>query len=362
MKKKSKFKKYLLIYSFILLLSMVAFISYIYIILINYEFNNIDNFLLYTINNLDNQTLSSYLEKNNLNKDDVNLYKDLTKSKDYKFKKIENNIYEAYLNDNLMFTIVTKVDHKVNKFGLLNYDVLKLKKITPSLDRGLVYYNIIIPSNYKLYVDNTLIENYSEKKPYPELDYLYNTDFMPYMLTYHVDNLNGKEKIKVIDFTNHEVELTKDKNNYLVNNYIIEKPTYQEANEILEINTDILSLAKKWSLFLTNDLEGNRNGFDTIQMYLAKNTDIYTKAKKWSSGVDIQFTSKHTLQKNTFTNEKLTNFKIYDNNLFSCEVYLEKHMKISGVKEENIDIMHDTIYFIKDETWKVINIRSLGDE
>ena len=95
MKKKSKFKKYLLIYSFILLLSMVAFISYIYIILINYEFNNIDNFLLYTINNLDNQTLSSYLEKNNLNKDDVNLYKDLTKSKDYKFKKIENNIYEA---------------------------------------------------------------------------------------------------------------------------------------------------------------------------------------------------------------------------------------------------------------------------
>ena len=32
------------------------------------------------------------------------------------------------------------------------------------------------------------------------------------------------------------------------------------------------------------------------------------------------------------------------------------------VKEENIDIMHDTIYFIKDETWKVINIRSLGDE
>lgn len=63
MKKKSKFKKYLLIYSFILLLSMVAFISYIYIILINYEFNNIDNFLLYTINNLDNQTLSSYLEK-----------------------------------------------------------------------------------------------------------------------------------------------------------------------------------------------------------------------------------------------------------------------------------------------------------
>lgn len=63
MKKKYKFKKYLLIYSFILLLSMVAFISYIYIILINYEFNNIDNFLLYTINNLDNQTLSSYLEK-----------------------------------------------------------------------------------------------------------------------------------------------------------------------------------------------------------------------------------------------------------------------------------------------------------
>lgn len=362
MNNKSKFKKYLLIYSSILLLSSIAFISYIYIILINYEFNNIDNFLLYTINNLDNQTLTSYLEQNNLNKKDIDLYKNLTKSKDYKFQKIDNNTYKAYLYDNLMFTITTKVHHKVNRFGIINYDVLRVDNITPSLDRGLIYYNITIPSNYKLYVNNILIEKYIDKKKYEELDYLYNNNFMPYMLTYHIDNLNGKEQIKVTDFTNKEVELIKDKNNYTVNNCIIEKSTYQEANEILEINTDILSFAEKWSLFLTNDLEGKYNGFETIKSYLAKNTDIYTKAKKWSSGVDITFTSEHTLQKNTFTNEKLTNFKIYDNNLFSCEVYLEKHMKISGVKKENIDIMHDTIYFIKDKTWKVMGIRSLGDE
>ena len=44
---------------------------------------------------------------------------------------------------------------------------------------------------------------------------------------------------------------------------------------------------------------------------------------------------------------------------FSCEIYLEKNMIVNG--KDQLDVMHDYIYFIKDNgVWKVVNIKA-GD-
>jgi len=81
------------------------------------------------------------------------------------------------------------------------------------------------------------------------------------------------------------------------------------------------------------------------------------QAYNWAHGIDINFTSRHKLKDPTFTNEKLHNFTIYSKDAFSCEIYLEKNMIVNG--KDQLDVMHDYIYFIKDNgVWKVVNIKA----
>ena len=83
-------------------------------------------------------------------------------------------------------------------------------------------------------------------------------------------------------------------------------------------------------IFLPDDLEGRLHGFYNISKHLIKDSSLYEYAYKWATGEDITFVSSHTLQNPTFTNEKISNFEIYDKNAFSCEVYLEKNMRLKS--------------------------------
>ena len=135
--------------------------------------------------------------------------------------------------------------------------------------------------------------------------------------------------------------------------------TQEEAKKYIQ-DVDIETIAKNWSLFLTKDLTGASYGFSTIRNYVIEGTDMYTKAYNWAHNVDITFTSSHTLENPPFTNVRIENFNIYDENAFTCEVYLEKHMVVKGVKQ--VDVMHDELAFIKtDGTWKLMNIKGVTE-
>ena len=112
-------------------------------------------------------------------------------------------------------------------------------------------------------------------------------------------------------------------------------------------NVNIEKIAKDWSLYLTNDLSGALHGFNNISKYLIKDSTIYKDARKWATGVDITFVSKHTLDNPTFTDLKINNFTIYDENAFSCEVYLQKHLTLSSMRSKKInDVFNERMYFV----------------
>ena len=61
----------------------------------------------------------------------------------------------------------------------------------------------------------------------------------------------------------------------------------------------------------------------------------------------------------SFVNTKLSNFKIYSENAFSCEVYLDKNMIIKGGKKLT-DTMNERMYFAYyDGSWKLVNMQSI---
>ena len=98
---------------------------------------------------------------------------------------------------------------------------------------------------------------------------------------------------------------------------------------------------------MTDDLNGELHGLYTVYDFLIKDSDYYRYAYEWATGIDITFTSTHTID--SFTNERVTNFNQYNENCFSCEVYFEKNMSLyrgSTYVGARTDVFHSIMYFL----------------
>ena len=90
-----------------------------------------------------------------------------------------------------------------------------------------------------------------------------------------------------------------------------------------------------------------------MKQYLIKGSYLYNVAYKWVTNIDITFTFSHVLKNPPFTDEKVSNFVSYGENLFSCDIYFIKHMEdLQDRSDEEIkDVMNSTFYFMNyDET------------
>ena len=361
--RKKMFRKILGVYSLILTLVMLLFLVYIFITLENYEKNQNDVFLKESLKDLTDQQLLSFLNNNNQDDKLLDYYKDLIDSKDLKFVKVEENVYNAVINDRVLFTIKTKVIAEKTKLGLFTYQEKEVTDITPNLERGIIYYDIIIPSNFEIYLDGKKQEiEPAKKEGYKDISFMYYGNVMPYLATYEINNLSSEKKITVKDFLGNDVKLNKKKFQYTTDIRYYEVDTIDEANKLLNDKVDVANIAHNWSLFLTRDLKGaGAYGLNTMTSYLVPDTELYKQANAWAHSVDITFTSKHTLTNPVFTNEKINNFKIYGDKAFSCEIYTEKGMIVNGKVQQ--DVMHDYLYFVKvDSGWKLINLKPVGDK
>ena len=359
MRRKKLFKTSLLIYTILILLIAIIFLTYIYFTLKEYEANQTNNFIKNTISAIDDQTLKDYLKNYNQDENLLSEYKELINSDKVKISKIGENDFEVSLNDQVLLNIQTKLLKTETKLGMFSYEVRKVTNIKPNLERGIIYYDLTIPSNYTLFINNQIYNNISSKEKYEDLDFMYYNESMPYLNTYKINYLSSKDIIKVLDEKQNEVKLEKKQNLLKVDKYYLSFDNYEEAKNYLDKDLDIWDFAHKWSLFLTNDLKGVNHGFNEVKDYFIEGTQMYTRAYNWAHNIDINFTSKHTFKDEIWSNEKLDNFKVYSKDAFSCKIYSEKNMIVNGKDQK--DVMNDTLYFIKNNgEWKVINIKSGG--
>lgn len=356
-RRSSVFKTCLMIYSIITLILVILFLVYIYFTLESYEQHQTTNFIKNEIASISDEELKGYLSSNNLDTKLLSEYKKQINDKDINVVKKDEDNYEVILNDRVLFNVLTKFVKSETKLGMFSYEVRDIVEVKPNLERGLYYVDVIIPSNYKLYVNGDEVTKYSKREEYKNLDYMYSSSSMPYMLSYSLDSINKNDSIKVVDEYGKNVELKKSKYTYKIDKNYINVDTMSEAVNYLSSEVDVLDFARNWSLYLSRDLKGTSWGFNDLKVNFIEGTPMWERAYNWSKNVDILFISKHTLKNPIFTNEKLSNFTIYSKDAFSCEVYLEKNMVVAG--KDQVDIMHDYIYFVKDNgVWKVVNIKA----
>lgn len=381
-KEKNGFKKFLTIYIICLVILMSGFLIYVADSLIKYERNQTENFIESSIQEIKKSAkrgkLSKYLdisqiEKSELEKTSVTIedgIEELLKNTNITYKenqesKENNPIYDIYSDNNLIFNIELSVDKKENRLGILTFNKWKIEKVTNKMEKGICVYNILVPNSYKVYVNNKeLTEEYVAEKVQNEgLTQILKYEEIPYIVKYQIPNLFIKPEVKIVDENGNNIQY-EEKENIITRDLEIKKiESKEEALKQIKKAPDILKIAKDWSLYLTDDLAGTLNGYYNISKYLIKGSDIQKFAYKWATGVDITFISRHSLMNPTFTNAEVQDFEIYSENAFSCEVYLEKNMRV--LSKKLVDKMHERMYFVYDKdssSWKLVNMQSVVEK
>lgn len=389
-KKKSIFKKFLIIYVIILVVLMLAFLIYVADSLIKYENNQVENYMENVLcklkeasknNKIENYIDTSKISISKYEKSSVSVnegFNELLNTKNITYKlndnstESENPIYDIYANKEKILEINLNGTKKQNRLGLLTFNAWKIKSVENKMENGLYTCNILVPNNCKVYINDKILteNNIIEKVQNEGLTQISKYIDIPYIVKYEVTNLLKNPDVKILDENGNELEYTKKENEISKQLDFISVDTLQEAKEYLKEEIDILKVAKDWSLYLTDDLEGRLHGYYNISKYLIDDSNIEKFAYNWATGEDITFVSSHILLNPVFTNEKISNFEIYDENAFSCEVYLQKNLKLKSGGKIIEDKMNEKMYFVyidetEDEvdnpTWKLVNMQSVTD-
>lgn len=194
----------------------------------------------------------------------------------------------------------------------------------------------------------------------PEYSFLQDyVEQLPEIKEYKIAILMDDAEITVRDEQGEAVALSQDKTVY---DFVGTIRGQDQIPEQIAKEVDVLLAAQNWSLFMSNDLP-----FEEASKHLLAGSYQYEVAGKYATGVDIRFTSEHTLVDPAFTDVQVTNYMQLADNCFSVDISFVKHMRLRTGRKVD-DPMNDRFYFVKyDDTdddvdnpgWKIAGMKEI---
>ncbi|MBR6094869.1 MAG: hypothetical protein IKP92_07615 [Lachnospiraceae bacterium] len=204
-------------------------------------------------------------------------------------------------------------------------------------------YIINAPSGYKVTVngvevsDNYLTGNNANLKLFANAsDYV----TIPQMVEYKIPALSAQPTVTVTDEAGTEHGCTLSGNTFTA-------AFGTESEMPSDLSAEALNIAETWSLFMTADLGGAKYGLDKVRQYLIPDSFYDGLAKGWAGGIDITFTSAHTLQNPAFKNVEIGEYIRYTDDCFSCHIRFDKPMHLTRTGEDIVDSTSSTYLFVK---------------
>lgn len=274
---------------------------------------------------------------------------------------LTNPTYDVYINNEVLFNVKLNGEKKSTKLAILTVQEWKVESIKLTKKTGNYKCNIEVPNTHSVYINGSLLsqDNNTNAQIDDGTKEISNYTDISYLITYKIDGLFNEPEIKIQDKEGKNIDFNKDGDSIKVALNLQEVTDKTEALSKIKGDIDIEQIAKDWSLYLSDDLKGSQHGFSSISKYLIKDSKLWKFAYKWATGEDITFVSNHRLENPAFTNLKLENFKFYNENAFSCEIYLEKNMIIGSGKKLQ-DVLNERMYFVYYENeWKLVGMQSI---
>lgn len=366
--KKPVFWKVYFIYLIIIALAFAALFFYVRSTMLEYERNNPENYVVWLAQDAsDNSELGKYLEEHNFSdtrygdaKSRKSTFYDTIKTAVLSAKPAMGSydssspVYEVFADDMPFMTIAISEHGSETKLGImtlsnwqLDYCILRNGYIEDSIklsENGKLDYKLLLPENYSLMIDNVEAQiEPTGKAEIPEFEYIYPFVTAPKANVYELTDLEYEPYFTASrggeDVLGFEKQID---GSYSIS---VEFTPSLEAKELADSVCDPLEIGKLWSKFMTDDVPGAHHGRDNVisGCKILKGTNLYDLALKWSSNVDITFVSGHVI--NSWTNENVTNYILYNENLFSCDVSFDKNMTLSRGAGTRTDEFRNRMFF-----------------
>lgn len=370
----SLYKKAILTYTCIIVALVIALLVYVSMCIKEYDKYDLENFIKNSVADLSNKDLVSIIDDKSLtinkyekfkNKKEIikAIDKSLEDTKKITYKEVESEstdkkpVFDIYYNGKKILKIKLANKGQIQRIHLLNYTKWEVVDVKSYIEKGLYEVKANIPEDYKLYINGKEVTEKVDAENKSLALFSEYTEVKKYN-GYEITGLIQKPKVVIKDASGKEVKPTIKDDVYTVEETYFKTDDNATAQAKLVEGFDVLAFAEKYSLFLTNDLSGSYHGFSQLRDYVIEGTDMYKMMYDWAHGIDITFTSRHTLKNPTFTNESLSNFVIYSDKAFTVDVTLEKNMTVKG--EDRVMKMNDRLSFVYyNGGWKLINMESL---
>ena len=274
--------------------------------------------------------------------------------------------YLIYDKEQPVARITLQAMETEKRLGILPITRMQMQCIEPVMNILVWDYDIQTLDKNRVYINDVLVSPAYIAKPaskIQELEYLYEYVDLPQLVTYHVEGICKEATITIKDMQGNEVAYEVEGNRIIAAGL----PQYESHAPVSQDEIDALQAAKTWSLFTTRDLGGPAYGLEQVRKYFIRDSYYWQKLGEYAKGIDITLVSDHNASETFFTEENVSEYRVFGEDCFSCRVSFNKHMKLN-VGKEQIDKTDSIFYFVRvddtddgvdNKTWKIADIQAV---
>lgn len=281
-------------------------------------------------------------------------YRARVNGKKITFKKdpasaLEAPEYGLYADDDLFGIVTLKEVTKEPLMFILSLSTWAIEKTQSVYETGKESVEITVPDIYQVYVNDVVLDDNAVLvfgEDIPIFRYVKEYVEVPTQLTYQVEGLAHEPEIKVCDQNGNEVKVVRET---VDGTLVVKVDEFLSTKMPAELEEMVINNEKLYSNFLTRDVEKSSI------------VDLFPKDSLYLDYRDGWTISKHNTP--VFTDEKVTNYVPYSEDLFSCEVYMMKSMYIPRTGKTIEQSLHERVYYGRiNGKWKILEMNSLSHE
>lgn len=279
--------------------------------------------------------------------------KDITFEMDVASYNALSPVYHLYADGEPIADITLKEASSYPLMFILTIQEWEITSVTPFLDSPTESVTIQVPDNFTVTVNEVPVGETELTDNTWEIEYLeYAKEYtdVPQIIEYHVSDLYNAPEVKIYDAFGNEVAYTAEGD-------LISVREFASSEMDPELAATVLQYAKDYSNFFSKDLAGCRTSIDPISHMFPSNSYYLELAENYRLHDMWMYSSHHAP---TFSNESVTEYTRYAEDLFSCTIYFDKTMVLTRTGDERVDVTHTTNYYVNiDGNWLIFDMRSV---
>lgn len=280
------------------------------------------------------------------------------KGQELTFKKAEDSydalapVFDVYAGKDCVAKITLQQEEEHKIMFILTLSDWKVASITPVVEAGSITKKITVPSDFKVTVNSIpLTKDDMDAEPKVSDEFKYASEYVdaPLEATYTLTGFLKEPTIAINDNNGNAVDLSGFKDEIKLSYSPVEMPG--------ELKDYVLNVAKNYSNFFSRDLEGCSTSTACISGYFPEGSYYLEMAEKYRQE-DMWMYSAH--DKPVFNNQSVTEYKKYNDNLFSCHIYFDKSMYLAKTGATKVDTVNSIYYFVNiGGKWVIADIQTV---